>query len=142
MKGKHSRSARRDSNLLLCRRPTDNANIANSVDLDVCFPSELQHALIGPWGTHVGTRQSEEVLEMGRMENTCLVCSNLDTLGLEPRLFCMRSGCTTTTAKTQMGRGESGWCSDMTSTHGVWRHTGVRFLLLGDFKTSCGPTRA
>ena len=20
------------------------------------------------------------------------------------------------------GRGESGWCSDMTSTHGVWRH--------------------
>ena len=29
------------------------------------------------------------------------------------------------------GRGESGWCSDMTSTHGVWRHTGVRFLLSG-----------
>jgi len=28
-------------------------------------------------------------------------------------------------------RGESGWCSDMTSTHGVWRHTGVRFLLSG-----------
>ena len=31
LKGKHSRSARRDSNLLLCRRPTDNANIANSL---------------------------------------------------------------------------------------------------------------
>ena len=29
------------------------------------------------------------------------------------------------------GRGESGWCSDMTSTHGVWRHAGVRFLLSG-----------
>ena len=28
-------------------------------------------------------------------------------------------------------RGESGWCSDMTSTHGVWRHAGVRFLLSG-----------
>ena len=29
------------------------------------------------------------------------------------------------------GRGESGWCSDMTSTHGAWRHAGVRFLLSG-----------
>ena len=29
------------------------------------------------------------------------------------------------------GRGESGWCSDMTSTHGAWRHAEVRFLLLG-----------
>ena len=29
-------------------------------------------------------------------------------------------------------RGESGWCSDMTSTHGAWRHAGVRFLLSGD----------
>ena len=28
-------------------------------------------------------------------------------------------------------RGESGWCSDMTSTHGAWRHAGVRFLLSG-----------
>ena len=25
--------------------------------------------------------------------------------------------------------GESGWCSDETSTHGAWRHAGVRFLL-------------
>ena len=24
-------------------------------------------------------------------------------------------------------QGDSGWCSDVTSTHGVWRHTGVRF---------------
>ena len=30
-------------------------------------------------------------------------------------------------------RGESGWCSDMTSTHGAWRHAGVRFLLSGAF---------
>ena len=30
----------------------------------------------------------------------------------------------------QLGsRGESGWCSDVTSTHGAWRHAGVRFLL-------------
>ena len=29
------------------------------------------------------------------------------------------------------GRGESGWCSDVTSTHGAWRHAGVRFLLSG-----------
>ena len=29
------------------------------------------------------------------------------------------------------GRGESGWCSDVTSTHGAWRHAGVQFLLLG-----------
>ena len=29
------------------------------------------------------------------------------------------------------GQGESGWCSDMTSTHGAWRHAGVRFLLPG-----------
>ena len=34
-----------------------------------------------------------------------------------------------------MGRGESGWCSDMTSTHGAWRHAGVRFLLFGDART-------
>ena len=25
--------------------------------------------------------------------------------------------------------GESGWCSDVASTHGAWRHAGVRFLL-------------
>ena len=24
---------------------------------------------------------------------------------------------------------ESGWCSDVASTHGAWRHAGVRFLL-------------
>ena len=29
------------------------------------------------------------------------------------------------------GRGESGWCSDVTSTHGAWRHARVRFLLPG-----------
>ena len=29
------------------------------------------------------------------------------------------------------GRGESGWCSDMTSTHWAWRHAGARFLLSG-----------
>jgi hypothetical protein len=28
-------------------------------------------------------------------------------------------------------RGESGWCLDVTSTHGVWRHAGVQFLLSG-----------
>ena len=32
-------------------------------------------------------------------------------------------------------RGESGWCSDVTSTHGAWRHAGVRFLLSGVFCT-------
>ena len=26
-------------------------------------------------------------------------------------------------------RGESGWCSDVTSTHGAWRHAGVRVPL-------------
>ena len=39
----------------------------------------------------------------------------------------------TATLTFQCGRGESGWCSDMTSTHGVWRHTGVQFLLSGAF---------
>ena len=35
-------------------------------------------------------------------------------------------------------RGESGWCSDVTSTHGAWRHAGVRFPLCGVFrKCSC-----
>ena len=28
---------------------------------------------------------------------------------------------------------DSGWCPDMSSTHGVWRHTEVRFLLTGDW---------
>ena len=32
-----------------------------------------------------------------------------------------------------IGRGESGWCSDVTSTHGAWRHAGVRFLLPGEW---------
>ena len=42
----------------------------------------------------------------------------------------------------QRGRGESGWCSDMTSTHGAWRHAGVRFLLSGEcicFDTTLWP---
>jgi hypothetical protein len=29
------------------------------------------------------------------------------------------------------GRGESGWCSDMTSNHGAWRHAAAQFPLLG-----------
>jgi len=29
------------------------------------------------------------------------------------------------------GRDESGWCSDVTSTHGAWRHAGVPFWLAG-----------
>ena len=84
VKGKHSRSGRRNSNLLLCRRPTDNANIANSLALTNVFPSELQHALIGPWGTHVGTHQNEEVLEMGRMESKCLFFQNWTHWDLNP----------------------------------------------------------
>jgi hypothetical protein len=32
---------------------------------------------------------------------------------------------------TVVGREESGWCSDVTSTHGAWRHARVRFLLPG-----------
>jgi len=32
---------------------------------------------------------------------------------------------------TACGRDESGWCSDVTSTHGAWRHAWVRFLLPG-----------
>ena len=31
-------------------------------------------------------------------------------------------------------RGESGWCLDMTSTHGAWRHAEVQFLLPGVFR--------
>ena len=31
-------------------------------------------------------------------------------------------------------RGESGWCSDMTSTHGAWRHAGAGFLLSGELR--------
>ena len=34
-------------------------------------------------------------------------------------------------ASTPESRGESGWCSDVTSTHGAWEHAGVRFLLSG-----------
>ena len=36
--------------------------------------------------------------------------------------------------RSVVGRGESGWCSDVTSTHGAWRHAGVRFLLPGVFQ--------
>ena len=36
-------------------------------------------------------------------------------------------------------RSESGWCSDVTSTHGAWRHAGVRFLLSGVFRRA--PSR-
>ena len=32
------------------------------------------------------------------------------------------------------GGDESGWCSDVASTHGAWRHAGVRFLL----RRACG----
>ena len=37
--------------------------------------------------------------------------------------------------RSVVGRGESGWCSDVTSTHGAWRHAGVRFLLPGVFNS-------
>ena len=32
-----------------------------------------------------------------------------------------------------IGRGESGWCSDWTSTPGAWRHAGAQFPLPGAF---------
>ena len=31
--------------------------------------------------------------------------------------------------KISLSGDESGWCSDVASTHGAWRHAGVRFLL-------------
>ena len=37
----------------------------------------------------------------------------------------------------QQGRGESGWCSDMTSTHGAWRHAGVGVPPLRRCVASC-----
>ena len=39
-------------------------------------------------------------------------------------------------------RGESGWCSDVTSTHGAWRHAGVRFLLRRVVHLCCLGTHA
>ena len=39
-----------------------------------------------------------------------------------------------------VGRGESGWCSDVTSTHGAWKHVGVRFLLPGVLGHDWGST--
>ena len=36
------------------------------------------------------------------------------------------------TLSKQDCRGESGWCSDMTSSHGAWRHAGIRFLFSGE----------
>ena len=33
-----------------------------------------------------------------------------------------------------ISQGESGLCSDVTSTHGAWRHAGVRFLLSGEVR--------
>ena len=39
-------------------------------------------------------------------------------------------------ASQQSGRGESGWCLDMTSTHAAWRHVRVRFLLPGGLQHS------
>ena len=41
-----------------------------------------------------------------------------------------------TCAQSISSRGESGWCSDRTSTPGAWRHAEAQFLLLGDTKGS------
>ena len=38
----------------------------------------------------------------------------------------------------RLSRGESGWCLDMTSNHGAWRHAGVRFLLSGALCSKAG----
>ena len=35
----------------------------------------------------------------------------------------------------QKCRGDSGWCLDVTSTHGAWRQAGVRFLLRGGYSS-------
>ena len=44
-------------------------------------------------------------------------------------LFSLLLGAEIQTAHTKKtclrGQGESGWCSDATSTHGSWRHAGV-----------------
>ena len=44
-------------------------------------------------------------------------------------LFSLPFGAEIQTAHTKKtclrGQGESGWCSDVTSTHGSWRHAGV-----------------
>ena len=80
----------------------------------------------------------------GRFHKDCLPraplhhCGHVSSLG--PCMWpgpaghdhCHRmSGATLAEPVSQSGRGESGRCSDMTSTHGAWRHAGVRFLLSG-----------
>ena len=40
--------------------------------------------------------------------------------------------------KISLSGDESGWCSDVASTHGAWRHAGVRFLLRRGYRCCRG----
>jgi hypothetical protein len=72
---------------------------------------------------------------------TCTRCSRTDErIRLRSRsIMPAQSQQGNDSSNTVVGRGESGWCSDVTSTHGAWRHAGVRFLLPGvSFVSSVG----
>ena len=60
--------------------------------------------------------------------------------------FCAPAGClginVSRIRRKLIGRGESGWRSDWTSTPGAWRHAGARFLLSGDWVNNTGGIRA
>ena len=50
--------------------------------------------------------------------------------------YVQQSQCSTCKMFNQCGD-ESGWCLDMTSTHGTWRHAEIQFLLPGVRQRSC-----
>ena len=59
-------------------------------------------------------------------------CVGLELLGnVWTAQALMRYMVVITRIKWALGRGESGWCSDMASVHGTWGQVGVRFSLSG-----------
>ena len=79
-------------------------------------PSQLKHHRIKKWSWSWTTCRMVNVVSWLSIIIGAFVKTH-DLLNI-----CSRTAC----------GGESGWCSDVASTHGAWRHAGVRFLLRCD----------
>ena len=76
-----------------------------------CFVFPIRHS----WSKHCWRAKRQSTRPLGHARHRALPCW--------PPI----------PSQAHIGRGESGWCSDWTSTPRAWRHAGAQFLLLGDW---------
>ena len=120
---------------------TCKARVVRLLPLKTVWPSGLRRWLKAPFRKGAGSNPAAVILIK---TTTYERAQNFTPIGIECNvsLRCTVTTITTTITTTSTrehnmiafilaSRGESGWCSDVTSTLGAWRLAGVQFLLPG-----------